>query len=297
MKYAMNNTFSKFLEILANNDFVPNLREIPDDFDDRDELLAELDEMDTLPDSLRYFELNGFSNSIELKKCLEKYFKQFKIDFLSGDYYRNSILIKEIENQLDVIKNDITKTANQANQLKDIELNNLISIKTHYCDELKEFIKNYQNSKVEFQVDKADRKNKKKEIVSYKWLIGQDKLQEFYNKMIANKLIAQDTQEDDFKAVFSAIPVSDIKNRIQWEKGAKLFAYFFNELTEHDYIPKKPKWILLEYCFNYKDYRNSTYVPILESVKSHMTEISIYGAPKEANLVDCLFLTNTEQTN
>lgn len=293
----MNNTFSKFLEILANNDFIPNIREIPDDYDDRDELLAELDEMDTLPDSLRYFEVNGFSNSFELKNFLEKYFKQFKIDFLSGDYYRNSILIKEIENQLDVIKNDITKTAYKANQLGDIELNNLISIKTHYCDVLAEFIKNSQNSKVELPLDKADRQNKKKGIVSYKWLKGQDRLQEFYNKMIANKLIAQDTQEGDFIAVFSAIPVVELKNPIRWEKGAKLFAYFFNELTEHDYIPKKPKWILLKYCFTYKDYRNSTYVPILESVKSHMTEISIYGAPKEANLVDCLFLANTDQPN
>ena len=108
-------------------------------------------------------------------------------------------------------------------------------------------------------------------------------------------MIATDTQEEEFKAVFSNIDVTEIKNPVQWEKGAKLFAYFFNLLMVNKYIPQRPSWILLQYCFTYNRGDIGSYVPIQEGIKAHMKELKESGAPKDAELIDEIFESSKEK--
>jgi len=102
-------------------------------------------------------------------------------------------------------------------------------------------------------------------------------------------LISKDTDVNDFKEVFSNIPISEIKKPVQWEKGAKLFAYFFHKLIANNFIPQTPSWISLRYCFTYNRSDTGKYVPIHEGVKAHVTVFLKEGAPKGAESVDILF--------
>ena len=59
------------MDILADNDYSAKYKDIPQEVDNRDELVAELqtilDDDGLLPDSLRFFELNGKTTAPELK--------------------------------------------------------------------------------------------------------------------------------------------------------------------------------------------------------------------------------------
>ena len=142
----MKNSVSQFLGILADNDFKPKYRDIPEELDNRDELLAELHEMGSLPDSMRYFEVNGYSRSPELVEYLDNFFNQFRVDFLSGNTIKNHVLFIEIDNQLDAIRQDLKQVVYEATQIRDSDLTALIAIKVRYVDELVEFIKDFQNN-------------------------------------------------------------------------------------------------------------------------------------------------------
>lgn len=284
----MSNFITQFLEILSENDFKPVYRDIPDEVDNREQIISDiqeiLDDDGHLPDSLRYFKLNGESDSKALTSFLNKSFQQFKTEFLAAEQGDNESFKNELLQQLDEIKTGIEQVRHEANQLRDDSVSQMLTVKTSVCDEVIGFIKSTQDSS-----NQKPTKKKPVERLSFKWLKGDDLLQNFFDKMKSNELIAKDTDINDFKAIFSNKPVSEIDKLIQWEKGAKLFAYFFHKLIVNNYIPKKPSWVLLQYCFTYNRVDIGKYVPMYEGVKSNVTEIKESGAPEGDELVDKLF--------
>jgi hypothetical protein len=284
----MDTIITQFLEILADNAYITKYKDVPDDVDNREEIIADiqetLDNGGLLPDSLRYFVLNGISDSKELASYLQKSFQQFKNEFLAGKHGDNDLFMNELLLQLDAIKNDIEQAAYEAKQLSDDSLNQMLAAKTSVCDEVSEFVTSTKeiSNKITPEKEPVER-------LSLNWLMGHDLLQDFFDKMKSNKLIAKDTDINDFKAIFSNVPVSDIKKPVQWEQGAKLFAYFFHRLITSNYIPQRPTWILLQYCFTYYRGDIGKYVPIAEGVKAHATVFPKESAPKGSELVDVLF--------
>lgn len=287
----MESTISEYLTILANNKYVGKYKDIPEEIDNRDQILAiidrEMDGTNELPNWLIYFEINGFSQPVELKDYLEKYFNQFKVDYLKEVHNKNKSLMQEIANQFETIKNSLEKAVYETNQIQDDDLHELIGIKIGYLDELNKFLsdpKTYVNGSIT-TVSMETVENKQK---SYNWLKGQKELNDLFENMKASNLISAETQSEDFKAVFTEKDLSTLKP-IQWEKGPRLLAYFIDQLTENKYIPRTPKWSLLKYCFTYSSKQDGNYVPALQNIKSQMHQIKTSGKPKYARLVDSLF--------
>ncbi len=63
----MNDSIFNFLSTLADNKYTSKVSNIPEEFDNRDELLAEIHETGKIPDALIYFECNGFSRISEME--------------------------------------------------------------------------------------------------------------------------------------------------------------------------------------------------------------------------------------
>ena len=276
------------MDILADNDYTAKYKDIPEEIDNRDEMVAEiqtiLDDDGLLPDSLRFFELNGKTTSSELESNLHKAFQKFRNEFLAGNYSGNDSFKHELMKQLDDNLREIEKAMHESKQLKDETLLEMFEAKAVVCKEVKTFILNQQ---ITFEQKSPKRKQQEKR--SFKWLKDEELIINFYNHLKSNDLISKDTDVNDFRAVFSNIPITEIKKPIQWEKGAKLFAYFFHKLITNNFIPQTPSWINLQYCFTYNRSDTGKYVPILEGVKAHVTVFLKEGAPKGAESVDILF--------
>jgi len=284
----MNSDIQKFMDILADNDYTAKYKDIPEEIDNRDEMVAEiqtiLDDDGLLPDSLRFFELNGKTTTSELESDLHKSFRQFRSEFLAGNYSGNDSFKHEVINQLENTMMEIKKALDESKQLKDETLLEMLEAKAVICEEVKTFVLNQQKT-----VEQKLPKKKQQERRSFKWLKDEELLLNFYNHLKSNVLISKDTDVNDFKEVFSNIPISEIKKPVQWEKGAKLFAYFFYNLIERKFIPQKPSWVNLQYCFTYNRNDIGQYVAVDEGVRAHVTVINNEGAPKGAELIDALF--------
>ncbi len=284
----MNSAIQKFMDILDDNVYTAKYKDIPEEVDNRDEMVAEiqtiLDDDGLLPDSLRFFELNGKTTSSELESNLHKAFQKFRNEFLAGNYSGNDSFKHELMKQLDDNLREIEKAMHESKQLKDETLLEMFEAKAVVCKEVKTFILNQQ---ITFEQKSPKRKQQEKR--SFKWLKDEELIINFYNHLKSNDLISKDTDVNDFRAVFSNIPITEIKKPIQWEKGAKLFAYFFHKLITNNFIPQTPSWINLQYCFTYNRSDTGKYVPILEGVKAHVTVFLKEGAPKGAESVDILF--------
>ena len=276
------------MDILADNDYTAKYKDIPEEIDNRDEMVAEiqtiLDDDGLLPDSLRFFELNGKTTTSELESDLHKSFRQFRSEFLAGNYSGNDSFKHEVINQLENTMMEIKKALDESKQLKDETLLEMLEAKAVICEEVKTFVLNQQKT-----VEQKLPKKKQQERRSFKWLKDEELLLNFYNHLKSNVLISKDTDVNDFKEVFSNIPISEIKKPVQWEKGAKLFAYFFYNLIEKKFIPQKPSWVNLQYCFTYNRNDIGQYVAVDEGVRAHVTVINNEGAPKGAELIDALF--------
>ena len=79
--------------------------------------------------------------------------------------------------------------------------------------------------------------SKKKSINSYQWQGKDEDLPEFYNQTLNKyKLITSETSLEQFRAVFSSVPVKDI-SPIKWRKdNASELIYFISKLVESNNI-------------------------------------------------------------
>jgi len=132
----MDNPVVSFIKLLTDNNIIPKYREIPDEFDLKDELLAEIElEMDgNLPDSMRYFEINGISNPVDLEEILENQFNSFKIALISGATVNKSGIKREIHAQVSNANKELILIKQSVVPYKDITLNSLIDLKIQYIE-------------------------------------------------------------------------------------------------------------------------------------------------------------------
>lgn len=124
-----------FIKLLNNNEFKSKVREIPDEFDNKDELLAEIEREGDIPSSMIYFELNGFSSPVDLKEFLNHAFKAFKISIFSNTEAKQDTLFREIHDQITSAKADLLLKEQSLKTLNDITLNDLIKYKIQACDD------------------------------------------------------------------------------------------------------------------------------------------------------------------
>lgn len=129
-----------FIKILNDNEFKSKVREIPDEFDNKDELLAEIEMEGSIPPSMFYFELNGYNSPVDFEDFLEKNYNSFKISFLAKSVYRNDELIAEILDQIHYSKLALTQLRSAHIASSDITFKSLIELKIRYCEKTISFL-------------------------------------------------------------------------------------------------------------------------------------------------------------
>jgi hypothetical protein len=130
----MDDPVVSFISVLTGNNIIAKYREIPDEFDLKDELLADIEiEMEgDLPDSMRDFEINGFSSPIDLEDFLGNQFNLFKTAFINSATPDKSSLINEIKEQINTASNELILLKQAYNHYNDITLNSLIDCIIQY---------------------------------------------------------------------------------------------------------------------------------------------------------------------
>jgi len=143
-----------FFNSLAENNFNIRYRDIPEEFEHADELMAEIEIEGSMPESMRYFELNGFSSPIDLEEHLARQFNAFKLFFVSNKYENNANFLNEIKNQITRIQDDLIVIKQSAKPLGDITFESLINLKIQYSNELLQFILNKNVNNTNQEVNK-----------------------------------------------------------------------------------------------------------------------------------------------
>lgn len=138
----MNNPIFEYINILSDNAYESKIREIPDEVDNKDMLLAEIEfENDgEIPLSMIYFELNGYSGPVDFEDFLEKYFRSFKICFLSNRTQINSDLVTEINEQIITSKTVLNQIKYSKSFSHDMTFISVIDLKISYCEKTLGFI-------------------------------------------------------------------------------------------------------------------------------------------------------------
>ncbi len=136
---------------------------------------------------------------------------------------------------------------------------------------------------------KALEKGKPKTVkCSFKWLKTPQELGKLHSGLLNHQLI-KEIDFKDFEVIFSGQPVTEIETKIHWEKGQKLFAYFFSELTRLRFIPNIKTWIRLKYLFTYYSPTKGSIIPIPESFRTNVNKIAKDGPPKQKEIIDVIF--------
>jgi len=132
----MDDPVVSFISIITDNNIVVKFREIPEEFEHADELLADIEfEYDgELPDSMRYFEINGFSSPVDLAEFLETHFNSFIIALISSATVTKSIIMREIHAQVTSANKELILLKQSIIPFKDITLNSLIDLKIQYIE-------------------------------------------------------------------------------------------------------------------------------------------------------------------
>jgi|LSQX01.2.fsa_nt_gb hypothetical protein len=124
--------------------------------------------------------------------------------------------------------------------------------------------------------------DKLKTKVSFHWQGSADELTELYYKMIDSKLIADNTSEADFKAIFEAKPLDEVKPII-WQEKPVLLAYFINRLMDLNKVlnrDRDKRWKIAEFCF----VPTSNLKQISDGYQNNKS-----GLPRNHQLIDELF--------
>ena len=129
-----------FIKVLNDNEFKSKVREIPDEFDNKEELLAEIEMEGHIPPSMIYFELNGYSSPVDLDEFLKHGFNAFKLSIFSNPGTNQDTLFREIHDQINDAKADLILKEQSLKTLNDITLNDLIKYKIQACENVLKLI-------------------------------------------------------------------------------------------------------------------------------------------------------------
>lgn len=136
----MTNPIAEFISVLHDNNYIAKFRDIPEDFEHADELKAEIHEMGELPDSMKFFEVNGISRGNDMDEYLASMFMTFKSSFIDKGYLKDSINKKAIKQQINDVRKELNDLNQEVQQIGDIDLIALFNCKIRYCDKATDFI-------------------------------------------------------------------------------------------------------------------------------------------------------------
>lgn len=124
---------------------------------------------------------------------------------------------------------------------------------------------------------------------TYKWQGNAEiELPKLYRLMKDTiRLIASDTTPEQFKAVFSELPIDDKIERIEWLNKPVLLAYFIMQLVKNNKIVEIDIWAKAENCF--KDINRKSLAQSYQNSLSN-TNPKHKGKPKDFKIIESLFL-------
>lgn len=100
-----------------------------------------------------------------------------------------------------------------------------------------------------FLLDKIS-KSKLKYKYYYKWLKGEEDLEDLFNGLVSKEIIDPETEFERFKKVFSKIQLASEIEKIDWLHSSRLLAYFIIQSISNKFISKSPyKWKIAELHF------------------------------------------------
>ncbi len=166
----MKDRIDEFFEFLQNSEITSRYTELemPDDFDNRDEFIAQrneelLEDEETTNQKVIYA-INGFENSIDLADYLNNHFNRFKTDLLTfiGDS-KNLPLFSEFITQAKEIISVLENLKKGALYNNNIDLISLIGQKINYTQKLILFL---NEVRIKILSEKTYHEIKDKEILS-----------------------------------------------------------------------------------------------------------------------------------
>lgn len=138
------------ISVLCDNKYISKVMDIPDDFDNKDELLAEIHFEEYIPASMIEFQLNGYSRSRDLEDFLENKFRTFKMNFLSNRDRINFDLVKEINDQ--IIASNIALNKIKEGFSTNLTFISVVDVKINYCEKMLDFIdRNFNTIKTQIE--------------------------------------------------------------------------------------------------------------------------------------------------
>ena len=96
-----------------------------------------------MPDSMRYFEVNGFSSPVDLEEFLNKQFNTFRLALISNTIPKKELLFKEIQDQITKTKAELFQIKQSVKPFNDITLDALVNYKLQFCDETGQIVSCY----------------------------------------------------------------------------------------------------------------------------------------------------------
>ena len=136
----MTNPIAEFISVLHDNNYVTKYKDIPEDFEHADELKAEIHEMGELPDSMRFFEVNGISRENDMDEYLASMLISFKSSFIDKGYLKDNVNKKAIKQQINDVRKELNDLKQEVQQIGDIDLIALYNCKIRYCEKTIGFI-------------------------------------------------------------------------------------------------------------------------------------------------------------
>ena len=221
----------------------------------------------------------GIQTEWQLQIFIEKFKKNIK-----------KLRLKTVENWTDNLNNiepseAITRIDKMLHHLERKKL--LAEIGGDGLNEWQKWKERYLESVRKNQQRRPTRKPQKQQKKTSYLYQGTDKdLPEFHSLMIENKLIASETSYEQFKSVFTGLPIENI-NPIKWhQNNATELLYFIIKLEQSGIIehnPKRTDYQKLQACFVKPDGKEFN-----EAMKSLKTDIDTTLSQDKQDVIDVL---------
>ena len=237
----MENKIEAFCGILNDNNYVTKVKEIPDEFDHADELKAQIEQDGFIPDSMRYFEVNGYSSPVELEEWLRREYDSFKIAFITETDPNKRKLAFEIHRQITVTKQYLLDLLTSIKPMGDISFESLIKHKIQYCTETLNFVL-HEYGDLDDQENDQEPNDAKEYSPVYFFKISTDfKEYSFHKVLQLHKELKNSGYIDcslrEFRKLFvdpNQTPPTQTPQPIKWKKGKyNHLAYLIKCLNEN----------------------------------------------------------------
>ena len=265
-----NAPLDKFLSLLADNTFEVKADRGPS-YDPRETNEVYRDYVSDMEDfkGKKYFELNGFNTSGEIKGYLDNLWIDFPINQIKHDAVLKSDVLRSLKGHLQQINSEIGPAESINNKF----LIAAFSLKKEYCLKAINALE--------------DNKKEPKSLrgLSYKWLKRPDEIPKLHDLLFRNDWIDGQTTIEQFQDVFSQKPISELNPIIWKDDGVSSLIHFLDRLKQKKVIDdgKKKQFNaqLLRQCF-----RQSSGQQITQNIPQLKNNIAQKFSPTKKDTID-----------